>query len=625
MFRSKPRYDPEAFLAESPDRANRRGRQLIDNMNAFRETLQDRNADNLHFIHNQNIPSAIPPERLNALRREKPVMPASARRSGRHARAPSAEGVDELVQHLRDMDLNISQLQMLVDREVELWRLHPDKVSTYLNALNSVLEAQRNSNAEPEKCSADVPIPSEAANRREHYGRVGVPPSAHKHTSPEILHELHEHETDRKPVPIRTTGVQQPVAGSSQQAMVEAWEYEQTLFEFNAQMGAAAPQRLQQQTAIQDMLAAQAFSTENPNAELAQDRDSQYSEVTAASSFSRSHRDSKHESQDQDNFAARIMSGLFGDAPSVQKTLSELRDMLVNHPAAPHSRSDHLAPRAPASLAPSSEVRGSHENQVDIHGAVLSDEELATEEHIRDLLSSSQYDRQEKSRTSGLRRKSLALTEVGKKVAHGLSNMARSLRSRHKSMKLKAEASHDGAALAINSTDDVQSKREGKRPVRQTSSREAPASLLSPHDEDKLIREVLEQQRLMAAAAARALKDFQGSFLTECVCCGDEKNTGLSFPSRPPTDACEHAPKTCLECLDCWLASELAGKGCKALRCPDCLKEMEYEDVRRGASEKTREGYDGRLFLMALSEEPEFAWCLVCTIQWIFELMLTER
>lgn len=100
------------------------------------------------------------------------------------------------------------------------------------------------------------------------------------------------------------------------------------------------------------------------------------------------------------------------------------------------------------------------------------------------------------------------------------------------------------------------------------------------------------------------------SLFTECVCCGDTKSTAASFPAHPPTYACEHPCQTCTECMQLWLASEFAGKGSKSLHCPECLRVMEYEDVSRGASEETREAYDRRLFLMALSEEREFAWCL---------------
>jgi hypothetical protein len=77
----------------------------------------------------------------------------------------------------------------------------------------------------------------------------------------------------------------------------------------------------------------------------------------------------------------------------------------------------------------------------------------------------------------------------------------------------------------------------------------------------------------------------------DCAICTDELFV-LDFPVRPASSKCNHPVRSCTGCLNSWLTSELADKGHETLTCPECSKELSYEDVRRATSRETFAVYD---------------------------------
>lgn len=96
----------------------------------------------------------------------------------------------------------------------------------------------------------------------------------------------------------------------------------------------------------------------------------------------------------------------------------------------------------------------------------------------------------------------------------------------------------------------------------------------------------------------------------ECLVCGDTKAV-LDFPPTAPSSDCSHRPNTCTDCLESWLASEIDGKGAvPEIKCPECPSLLRYIDLRRWASPETFATYDTLTARAALTNLPEFAWCL---------------
>jgi hypothetical protein len=95
----------------------------------------------------------------------------------------------------------------------------------------------------------------------------------------------------------------------------------------------------------------------------------------------------------------------------------------------------------------------------------------------------------------------------------------------------------------------------------------------------------------------------------DCAICTDELFV-LDFPVRNATSTCNHPVRSCKGCLNSWLTSELADKGHESLTCPECSKELSYEDVRRALPRETFAMYDRLKTKDALADLPDFAWCL---------------
>jgi hypothetical protein len=95
----------------------------------------------------------------------------------------------------------------------------------------------------------------------------------------------------------------------------------------------------------------------------------------------------------------------------------------------------------------------------------------------------------------------------------------------------------------------------------------------------------------------------------DCAICTDELFV-LDFPVGNATSKCKHPVRSCKDCLNAWLTSELADKGHESLTCPECSKELSYEDVRRALSREAFAMYDRLKTKDALADLPYFAWCL---------------
>jgi hypothetical protein len=139
------------------------------------------------------------------------------------------------------------------------------------------------------------------------------------------------------------------------------------------------------------------------------------------------------------------------------------------------------------------------------------------------------------------------------------------------------------------------------------------AVLLQEEETRECLQREEEERRLAAEAKARQQEEerlaAQLASMRDCAVCGDSKSP-LDFPINAPTLYCEHPPQTCADCLQTWIASELDTKGCQGLTCSQCPQVLQYADVQRTASEETFAAYENILTRDALSQFPEFAWCL---------------
>ncbi|KAK0613322.1 hypothetical protein B0T14DRAFT_397261, partial [Immersiella caudata] len=95
----------------------------------------------------------------------------------------------------------------------------------------------------------------------------------------------------------------------------------------------------------------------------------------------------------------------------------------------------------------------------------------------------------------------------------------------------------------------------------------------------------------------------------DCVVC-DETKTFPEFPSSTVTKACNHPPQTCLECISTSISTDLKSKLWSEIKCPECDRLLAYDDVERYADHKTFETYSSLSLRAALSESPNFVWCV---------------
>lgn len=100
----------------------------------------------------------------------------------------------------------------------------------------------------------------------------------------------------------------------------------------------------------------------------------------------------------------------------------------------------------------------------------------------------------------------------------------------------------------------------------------------------------------------------------ECIAC-NETLPPSSFPFRPITDACDHAPPNrtnqhiCLPCLSEHLRVQLESSGPNALTCPICHARLQHSDVRAWASTETFHRFDNLTLRATIQTDDGYVEC----------------
>jgi len=95
----------------------------------------------------------------------------------------------------------------------------------------------------------------------------------------------------------------------------------------------------------------------------------------------------------------------------------------------------------------------------------------------------------------------------------------------------------------------------------------------------------------------------------ECVVCRDHKSSE-QYDSETPASACTHRVTVCKQCMASHIEAELNQKGeIINIKCPVCRSVLEFNDVKRGASQRIFERYDTLLLRKQLQSMPDFRWC----------------
>ncbi|RFN51532.1 ring finger domain-containing protein [Fusarium flagelliforme] len=67
--------------------------------------------------------------------------------------------------------------------------------------------------------------------------------------------------------------------------------------------------------------------------------------------------------------------------------------------------------------------------------------------------------------------------------------------------------------------------------------------------------------------------------------------------------------RTCLDCIQLSIESDLSSKLWTEIRCPECTELLEYADIQRYANEQTFSKYETIALRAAMSEADNFVWC----------------
>ncbi|KAF2662956.1 hypothetical protein K491DRAFT_8663 [Lophiostoma macrostomum CBS 122681] len=97
--------------------------------------------------------------------------------------------------------------------------------------------------------------------------------------------------------------------------------------------------------------------------------------------------------------------------------------------------------------------------------------------------------------------------------------------------------------------------------------------------------------------------------LSTCEVCKDLKPPS-AFPIRQCTSRCTHPPHTCMPCIRDWISATIESKGWDQCACPECNELMDYTDVKFFATGDIFLRYDALAARAALSQIPNFHWCL---------------
>jgi len=96
----------------------------------------------------------------------------------------------------------------------------------------------------------------------------------------------------------------------------------------------------------------------------------------------------------------------------------------------------------------------------------------------------------------------------------------------------------------------------------------------------------------------------------DCIICVETKGTA-SFPVLPVSPSCNHAPETCLDCLQRHIKTAVNEKAwhARVVTCPQCNSAMEYDKVQMYANRATFETYDARVLNDAIAMQSDFFSC----------------
>lgn len=85
-----------------------------------------------------------------------------------------------------------------------------------------------------------------------------------------------------------------------------------------------------------------------------------------------------------------------------------------------------------------------------------------------------------------------------------------------------------------------------------------------------------------------------------CKICAYESDT-IRFAVHPPTARCRHAIDTCTSCVERQVSVRVADGRTDKIRCLDCDRNMQYEDIRANVSAGLFERY--ALFILCLASK----------------------
>ncbi|KAK4130247.1 hypothetical protein BT67DRAFT_391613 [Trichocladium antarcticum] len=94
----------------------------------------------------------------------------------------------------------------------------------------------------------------------------------------------------------------------------------------------------------------------------------------------------------------------------------------------------------------------------------------------------------------------------------------------------------------------------------------------------------------------------------ECVVC-TEMREPPRFPQTPLTSHCEHAPRTCLDCVSKTLRAQINAVPTVEPSCPECIGVLSYEAVQNYADRETRQRHDELCVHRVLQLDEDFVWC----------------
>ncbi|KAK5652952.1 hypothetical protein OQA88_9431 [Cercophora sp. LCS_1] len=96
----------------------------------------------------------------------------------------------------------------------------------------------------------------------------------------------------------------------------------------------------------------------------------------------------------------------------------------------------------------------------------------------------------------------------------------------------------------------------------------------------------------------------------DCIICTESKPT-TSFPLLCVSRDCNHAPETCLDCLQRHIKTAIEDKAwhAKVVTCPECNSPMGYNEVQSHADRATFETYDARVLNDAIAQQSDWFSC----------------